>query len=100
MHYCITNGGTAPNVVPDYASSIYQFRAMDNYNSAKELFERAVKVARGAALMTETEMAFKVLSVIPQFYYNLPLCQHMVQAAGKIPALDYTKEEMELARKH
>lgn len=100
MHYCITDGGTAPNVVPDYASSLYQFRAMDDYDSAEELFERAVKVARGAALMTETEMTFKVLSVIPQFYYNLPLCQHMVKAAGKVPALEYTKEEMELAREH
>lgn len=100
IHYCITDGGSAPNIVPDYAASMYQFRSMDDYAAAEELFQRALKVAEGAALMTGTTMEYKLLSVIPQFYYNLPLCRHMAETAAKVPPLSYTQEELALAREH
>lgn len=100
LHYCITNGGSAPNTVPDYASVLYMFRSVDNYPVAEELFQRAIKVAEGAAMMTETTMEYKVLSCMPQFYYNHRLCNHMVEAAKKIPPLEYTEEERRLAREH
>lgn len=98
LHYAITNGGAAPNVVPDYASVQYMFRSVDDYDAAENIFKRVVKNAEGAAHMTETAMEYKVESVIPQFYYNLPLCRLMAEAAEKVPALHYTGEEMELAK--
>ncbi len=100
MHYCITNGGAAPNIVPDYASALYMFRALDDYASAEDLFNRAVKCAEGAAIMTETTMNYKVQSVMPQFWYNLPLCRFLQQEAKKVPPLTYTEEEYKLAREH
>ena len=96
LHYCIVNGGSAPNIVPDYASSSYMFRAMDDYDAAVDLFERAVKCAEGAALMTGTTMEYKVESVVPQFYYTLPLCEYMVREARKVPPLTYTEDEYKM----
>lgn len=53
MHYCILNGGAAPNVVPDYAAVKYTLRAMD-INKIKDVVDRVMNIAKGAALMTGT----------------------------------------------
>lgn len=98
IHYNIVNGGSAPNIVPDYASVRYMFRSMDDYDTAVELFERGLKCAQGAAMMTETTMEYTVESVVPQFYYNLPLCRYMTEEAVKVPPLSYTEEEYEVTR--
>lgn len=71
IHYCITDGGTAPNVVPDSAASKYMFRADKDFDACNDAFKRAVKIAQGAAMMTETEMEYEVESVVPEFYLNL-----------------------------
>ncbi|MBI5877150.1 MAG: amidohydrolase [Chloroflexi bacterium] len=55
IHYIITNGGGAANVVPDFASSMYVVRAPKN-SQVMELLERVQNVAKGAALMTGTEV--------------------------------------------
>jgi aminobenzoyl-glutamate utilization protein B len=56
IHYAITDtGGSAPNVVQKNAGVLYEVRAPD-IEQATPLFERVKDVARGAALMTETEL--------------------------------------------
>ncbi|XCP83788.1 amidohydrolase [Roseburia hominis] len=50
VHYYIPNGGSAPNIVPDYASVVYMFRALDDYGAAENVMERAVKCAEGQLL--------------------------------------------------
>jgi aminobenzoyl-glutamate utilization protein B len=56
LHYVITNGGgTAPNVVPAFAESKYYVRA-SLMSQAEEIYQRLVDIAKGAALMTGTEM--------------------------------------------
>ena len=52
-HYVITNGGDQPNVVPPNASVWYYFRETD-YPHIKEMWEIGDKMAKGAALMTNT----------------------------------------------
>src|SRR6202045_1667359 len=47
IHYVITNGGTAPNIVPEFAESYYMVRHPDP-RAVGELFERVVKAAEGA----------------------------------------------------
>lgn len=58
IHYCILNGGAAPNVVPDYASVKYTVRAMD-INTIHDVVNRVMDIANGAALMTGTTMEVK-----------------------------------------
>jgi aminobenzoyl-glutamate utilization protein B len=54
-HYIIVDGGDQPNVVPQHASIWFYFRERD-YELTKEQYDAAVKMAQGAALMTNTEI--------------------------------------------
>jgi aminobenzoyl-glutamate utilization protein B len=55
IHYTITNGGEAPNIVPEDAAVWYFVRA-PRIDQVREIYPRVVKVAKGAAMMTETEV--------------------------------------------
>jgi aminobenzoyl-glutamate utilization protein B len=55
IHYTITNGGKAPNIVPEDAAVWYFVRA-PRVDQVKDVYSRVVRVAQGAALMTETEL--------------------------------------------
>jgi len=64
IHYAITDtGGSAPNVVQSQADVLYVVRAPDIAQAAP-LFDRVKDVARGAALMTETELSVEIDSTI------------------------------------
>ncbi len=54
-HYVVTNGGDQPNVVPRKASVWYYFR-QTTYPKIKELWGIGDAIAKGAALMTNTEL--------------------------------------------
>jgi aminobenzoyl-glutamate utilization protein B len=54
-HYIIVDGGDQPNVVPASATIWFYFRERD-YELTKEQYDAAVKMAQGAALMTDTEV--------------------------------------------
>lgn len=56
IHYAITNtGGSSPNVVQAEAAVLYQIRT-PQLPQANDIYKRIVKIAQGAALMTETEL--------------------------------------------
>jgi aminobenzoyl-glutamate utilization protein B len=60
ISYIITKGGDAPNVVPENAEVYYYVREADA-KSTRELFERIVKAAQGAALGTETQVSYELI---------------------------------------
>ena len=54
VHYAVTDtGGDAPNVVQRQAQVLYAIRAPE-LGQVRHLYDRIVKIAQGAALMTET----------------------------------------------
>ncbi len=55
IHYIITKGGEAPNIVPEEAAVWYFVRA-PRLDQLRDIYPRVVKVAEGAALMTETKV--------------------------------------------
>jgi aminobenzoyl-glutamate utilization protein B len=55
MHYIISKGGVAPNIVPDLAQMDLMARNPSNSTLA-EIWERILNVAKGAALMTGTTL--------------------------------------------
>ena len=58
IHGIITNGGEAPNIVPESAKARFYFRApWKEYLSAQ--LEKVFTCARGAALATETEVSWR-----------------------------------------
>lgn len=60
LHYVITSGGKAPNVVPDFAE-VYYYVRHPQPEQARAIFDRLVKAAEGAALGTGTTMEFEVI---------------------------------------
>ena len=61
IHYAITNaGGISPNIVQPYASALYQIRA-PFAPELSDLYERVNNIAKGAAMMTETQVEIKFL---------------------------------------
>jgi aminobenzoyl-glutamate utilization protein B len=58
IHYVITKGGGAPNVVPDLAEM--EIMARNPYNETLDaIWARIVKIANGAAMMTETTVEIR-----------------------------------------
>ncbi len=60
IHYVITAGGHAPNVIPDFAEAFYYVRNPDPV-MVQSLFERVVAAAEGAAMGTGTRMDYEVI---------------------------------------
>jgi aminobenzoyl-glutamate utilization protein B len=60
IHYVITSGGVAPNVIPDFAEVYYYVRHPDP-ETVREIFDRVVEAAEGAAMGTETSVEFEVM---------------------------------------
>ena len=58
IHYAITDGGKAPNVVPAFAESYYYVRDGDP-RTVLDVMERVKKAADGAALGTGTRVEFQ-----------------------------------------
>jgi aminobenzoyl-glutamate utilization protein B len=57
-HRTITNGGIQPNIIPD-KGSIWWFIRDASMPAAKETYDKLVKIAEGAALMTGTTVEVK-----------------------------------------
>jgi len=97
IHYVITRGGLAPNVVPDFAEVFYYVRHPDAA-TVLELFERVVKAAEGAALGTGTTMDYEVIHGIYNLVPNVALSQVMDRHLRTVGGLEYTEAERAFAR--
>jgi aminobenzoyl-glutamate utilization protein B len=98
IHYVIEAGGGQPNVVPDYARSSYYVRAPE-MDQLEPIYERVVKIARGAALMTETEMEVEFVKCSYNLIPNRTMSEAIVDNMREIGVPEYTEEELEFARK-
>jgi aminobenzoyl-glutamate utilization protein B len=84
IHYAMLDGGgVAPNVVQALAKVRYAIRARD-LTELWPLIERVKKVAQGAALMTETQVEFKVISAVSNLLGNTPLERSMFDAFKRL----------------
>src|SRR5437867_10248279 len=66
IHYIITNGGSAPNVVPDFAEAYYYARH-PSMPALDGIWARIVKCAEAGALATETRMQMEIVASV----YNI-----------------------------
>ncbi len=62
-HRVITNGGDQPNVIPNKAAIWWFFREA-TAEKTRALFEKAKRIAEGAAIMTDTSYSVNVLSAV------------------------------------
>lgn len=97
IHYVITAGGAAPNVVPDYSEVYYYVRHPDPAE-VEALFERVVQAARGAALGTETQVNYEVIHGIYNVLPNVSLQETIHKNLERVGGVSYTESELEFAR--
>ncbi|GAB5525623.1 MAG: M20 family metallopeptidase [Roseivirga sp.] len=98
IHYVITRGGEAPNVVPAFAEAFYYVRNPDVAN-VKAIFEKVVKAAEGAALGTNTEMKYEVIHGLYNVLPNETLARIMHKNLLKIGGVEYSAADTEFAKK-
>ncbi|MCB0685166.1 MAG: amidohydrolase [Saprospiraceae bacterium] len=97
IHYVITKGGEAPNVVPAYAEVNYYVRHPE-MKVVHEIFERMVKAAEGAALGTGTTMEYEVTGGSYNLLPNAVLAQKMYDNLSEIGGVKYDDAELAFAR--
>ena len=98
IHYVITNGGAAPNIVPEFAESYYYVRHPDPRVVA-EVFERVKKAAEGAALGTGTTFDYELINGVYSILPNDVLGRVMDSSLRRIGGPTWTAEEMAFAEK-
>jgi len=98
IHYIITNGGKAPNIVPDFAESFYYVRHPDKA-IVDSLFNWVVRTAEGAALGTGTRMEYEVISGSHDLLINKTLALDMQTNLENIGGVKYTPREIIFAKK-
>ena len=98
IHYVIKEGGTAPNIVPDNASVWYYVRAMSR-QAIEDTYARLVKVAEGAAHMTETKLEIEFLGGCYNSMSNKVLVEVAHDMMEQIPLPQWTEEELDFAQK-
>lgn len=98
IHYVITSGGKAPNVVPDFAE-VYYYARHGQRDEVIAIFDRMVKAAEGAALGTGTTVKYEMIGGTHELLPNTVLQQLMFKNLSKVGGITYTAEEKEFADK-
>jgi len=96
-HYVITNGGDQPNVVPQTASVWYYFRELD-YPHIKALWQIGDDMAKGAALMTNTEFSEQVLGSAWPVHMNKAIAEDMYENIKQVGLPVWDAKDQTLAR--
>ena len=96
IHYIITRGGAAPNVVPDFAEAYYYAR-QPNMPILDNIWERILDAAKGAALGTGTTMDVEVTGAVYNVLPNEYLSGVMHRNLERVGGFSYTPEEAKFA---
>ena len=96
MHYVITAGGNAPNVVPDFAEVFYYVRHPEA-DGVDEIWARLEKAAEGAAMGTGTTVDWEVIHGNNPLLVNETLARMMDRKLREMGGISYTAEEQAYA---
>ena len=96
IHYQFEAAGDVVNVVPDYAKIWTRLRG-NSVEHVNVLYDRALDIAKAAAMMTGTTYETKLISGIYEILVNrtgAAIMQNNIETLGDIP---YTEEEVSYA---
>lgn len=98
VHYVIRDGGDQPNVVPRRAAVWYYLREID-YQHIRELMTIADSMARGAALMTGTQLTgIRMLGTAWPRHFNKPIAEAMTENAKVVGMPKWSEADQTLAK--
>lgn len=92
IHYVITEGGSAPNVIPDFAEVFYYVRH-SNADEVRALWDRLEATARGAAMGTGTEVEWEIIHGNNPLLVNETLARVMDAKLRQVGGVTYTAQE-------
>jgi aminobenzoyl-glutamate utilization protein B len=92
IHYVITNGGQAPNVVPDFAE-VYYYARHNDMRVLDGIWERITNAARGAALGTDTKVEIDLTGAVWNVLPNAYLAKVMQGQLDAVGGFEYTPAE-------
>ena len=97
IHYVITRGGNAPNVVPDYAEVFYYVRDF-NVDILEDIWLRVIKTAEGAALGTGTSLEYEIIHGNRPVLANDVTQKIMYNNLTAIGGINYDRKEKKFAK--
>jgi aminobenzoyl-glutamate utilization protein B len=98
MHYVITRGGEAPNVVPAFAE-LYLYVRSPQRDVVLDVWDRVEKAATGAALGTGTKVEWEITGGVYDLLPNEALGRVMHENLSAVGGVTYTAEERAFALK-
>lgn len=96
MHYIITKGGEAPNVVPAFAE-MYVYARHSDMRVLDGIWERMVKIAQAGALATETTLEMELVNSVYNVLPNDALAALYDKNLRRVGGVRYTPEEQAFA---
>jgi aminobenzoyl-glutamate utilization protein B len=97
IHYVVTRGGEAPNIVPEAAESWYYVRALDP-DELEQVVARVKKIAEGATLMTETSVEATLNGACSSVLNNHCLADLHFAAMQELGPVGFADDELAFAR--
>ena len=98
IHYVITKGGNAPNVVPDFAEVFYYLRHPEA-EQVRELWTRLEDAARGAAIGTGTQVEWEIIHGNHPVLVNETLARMAHEKMTQLGGVEYDAEDRAFAEK-
>jgi aminobenzoyl-glutamate utilization protein B len=98
MHYVVTNGGEAPNVVPDF-SEIWIYARHENMQTLDDVWSRVVKCAEAGALATGTRMEMQLINSVYNLLPNDALAALLDRNLRIVGGMKYSAEEKSFAER-
>ena len=98
IHYVITKGGEAPNVVPAFAEVFYYARSPSR-QILQDVWGRMEKAAQGAAMGTGTTVDWEVIGGVYEVLPNEPLARAMHANLVTVGGVTYSADEKVFADK-
>jgi len=96
IHYVITDGGERPNIVPAQAASWYTVRG-PKASDMLDTLDRIVMIAKGASMMTETEVEYEVVSAAYDYLPNKTLTSVIEENMKLVGAPKYSKADYDFS---
>jgi aminobenzoyl-glutamate utilization protein B len=97
IHYIIEKGGDQPNIVPSYARSWYYIRAPER-EQMEFIYNWILDIAKGAAIMTRTELKTEFLEGMYNVIPNRPISELIVKNMRQIGVPKYNNEDLKFAK--
>lgn len=98
MHYIITNGGQAPNIVPEYAE-VFLYARHPSMPVLDGIWDRVLKCAEAGALATETKLETELVNSSYDTLPNDALSALVDKNLRRVGGIAYTPEERDFAER-